>query len=291
MTHEFDVPGQDAAGQVSARRAAVVSVLRLALVALYSLALVSLDALHFEAQIDLVLIGSVAFLWLVILGIWLRGLIRSRDRRSYARRNVSAVLLLVAPVMVLPDASWLLIIVLLTAYILDLRRYAAGHGFLFSFGLVLFVIVLATGVMAYVESSQPDSKLGDVSTAAAWSFATLLKMRHSLGSPQTDDGQVLGLVVGVCALLAASLFTAQVVTWVSGSGRESKATQGASTAPDPAPAQLQEEIAALRVAVDTLTEQLRAAQGDRPREDGAADGPAGGAGSAERPASQTRPLH
>lgn len=38
-------------------------------------------------------------------------------------------------------------------------------------------------------------------------------------APETSDGRVLATVVGICAVLGASLFTAQVIKWVVGSER------------------------------------------------------------------------
>jgi hypothetical protein len=229
-------------------RSTLTAVARLGLVAVYALTLLSLDAMHFEAQVDYALIAVAAVLWIIILGIYWRGLARTPDRRGYALSHAGVPLLLVAPLLVIPNASWILLLLLLTAYILELRGYAAGHGFMFSFGLVAFVIVLATGLMSYVERESPDSDLDDVGAAAAWSFATIFRLRP-MGTPRTEDGQTLALLVGVCALLAASLFTAQIVTWVTGSGREKKGKS------DPSP-ELLAEISALRQSVDELNEKL-----------------------------------
>lgn len=234
-------------------RSTLTAVGRLGLVAVYALTLLSLDAMHFEAQVDYVLIALAALLWIVILGIYWRGLARTRDRRAYALAHAGVPLLLLAPLLVVPDASWILLLVLITAYILELRGYAAGHGFLFSLGLVAFVIVLATGLMSYVEKENPDSDLGDVGAAAAWSFSTIFRLRPA-GSPRTEDGQTLALLVGVCALLAASLFTAQIVTWVTGS-REKKEKSDHSP-------ELLAEISALRKSVDELNHRLAGGAGE-----------------------------
>lgn len=241
-------------------QSALIAVGRLALVAVYALTLLSLDAMHFEAQVDYVLIAAAAALWIVLLGIYWRGLARASDRRTYALTHAGVPLLLLAPLLVVPNASWVLLLVLLTAYVLELRGYAAGHGFMFSFGLVVFVIVLATGLMSYVEQEDPESDLDDVGAAAAWSFSTIFRLRP-MGTPRTEDGQTLALLVGVCALLAASLFTAQIVTWVTGSGRD----KGTKSEPSP---DLLAEISALRQSVDELNERLGAdaRNADSPRE-------------------------
>ena len=229
-------------------RSSLLAIARLALVAAYLLLLLSIDAMHFEAQVDGVLIGLVGVGWLAILATYWLGLARAASKRDYALAHLGTPLLLVAPLAVVPDTSWVLLFILLTAYVLELRTFAAGHGFAFSLGLVAFVIVLATGVMSYVEREDPESALSDVGASAAWTFATIFRLRASVGNPQTEDGQTLALVVGVCALLAASLFTAQIVTWVTGSSRD----KGKKLESSP---ELLAEIAALRAAVDRLAEQ------------------------------------
>ena len=240
----------------TAPRTPLLAIARLALVAAYSLVLLSVDAMHFEAQVDGLLVGLVGVGWLVILVTYWRGLVSATSKRDYALAHLGTPLLLIAPLAVVPDTSWLLLFILLTAYVLELRTFAAGHGFMFSLGLVVFVIVLATGVMTYVEREDPESALSDIGSSAAWTFATLFRLRASVGSPQTEDGQILALVVGVCALLAASLFTAQIVTWVTGSSRDKERR------PEPAP-ELLAEIAALREAVDRLADERTNSDGSR----------------------------
>lgn len=248
-------PPVETAGD-SRLRPSLLAIARLALVAAYSLLLLSIDAMHFEAQVDGVLIGLVGVGWLAILATYWLGLARARSKRDYALAHLGTPLLLVAPLAVVPDASWLLLFILLTAYVLELRTFAAGHGFAFSLGLVAFVIVLATGVMSYVEREDPESALSDVGASAAWTFATIFRLRTSVGTPQTEDGQTLALVVGVCALLAASLFTAQIVTWVTGSSRDKGKKSEASP-------ELLAEIAALREAVDRLADERSDGDGSR----------------------------
>ena len=243
----------------SAHRVPFLAIARLALVAGYSLLLLSVDAMHFEAQVNGVLVGLAGVAWIAILVTYWRGLVRAVSMRDYALAHLGTPLLLVAPLAVVPDTSWLLLFILLTAYVLELRTFAAGHGFTFSLGLVAFVIVLATGVMSYVEREDPESALSDVGTSAAWTFATIFRLRTSVDNPQTEDGQTLALVVGVCALLAASLFTAQIVTWVTGSSRDKG--KKAEVSPE-----LLAEISALRAAVDRLADERDSRTGS-PRSD------------------------
>lgn len=233
----------------AARRGSLLSVGWLALVAAYSLLLLAFDAMYFDPQVDWVLLSLAAIAWIAIVVTYVRGLGRATSRRTYVLAHLGTPLLIAAPLTVIPvDTSWLPLFVLLVAYILELRNLTAGQGFLFSLGLVAFVIVLATAVMSFVEREDPESSLDDVGASAGWTLATLFRLRAPFGDPQTEDGKILSLVVGVCALLAASLFTAQLVTWVTGSGRDKERKSDSS-------AEILAEIAALRAAVERLTDE------------------------------------
>ena len=86
-----------------------------------------------------------------------------------------------------------------------------------SFGLVLFVGVFAGLSMVEVEYEAPNSNLTTPSDAIFWAFASLLRINYGKAlSPVTEEGRILATVVGICAMLGASLFTAQVVNWVVG---------------------------------------------------------------------------
>ena len=248
-------------GQGSRRAESLLALGWLSLVAVYSLLVLAVDAMQFEFQVDMTLTALAGIAWITILIAYWRGLARASNRRSYVLKHLGVpLLLLIAPVSTLPmDTSWLPLFLLLTAYVLELRGLAAGHGFLFSLGLVAFVIVLATGVMAFVERKAPDSPLNDVPTSAAWALATLFRLRAPYGEPQTEDGKTLALVVGVCALIAASLFTAQLVTWVTGSARDRERRSETTD-------ELIAEIAALRAAIEKLTDERPNAGETAPRD-------------------------
>ena len=228
-----------------------MSIGRLLLVSAYSIALLVIDALHFDQEVAWG-IGTVAvLLWLAILADFVWGLVRSGDRKQQLWTHLGYPILLLAPLFVIPYWTAPLALALLVAYILELRQLTAGQGFAFSAVLVAFVAVVATWALVYSESKDPTSELGDWKSATLWTLANLLRMR-SQGEPTTEDGEFVGYVLAVCALLVASLFTAQLVTWVIGSSREEERDREESID------QLTHQVAALRSAVEELNGRLEA---------------------------------
>ena len=226
----------------------------LVITALYCLALLSWDVLHFEHQFDLPLVIIGAALWLVLLVLYLRLLVTSEDRLAAFWQNVYYPLLLLAPLLILPEPPGFLIFTVLVAYILQLRTVTAGRAFAFSFGLIVTVAILTSVAMVVAEEDYPESTLRDWPTALTWSLVSLLRVGDwAVGRPVSEDGRLLAIVVGICAVLAASLFTAQIIRWVTGTEREDK-QDGPQSLTEPA--DVATELARLREAVAALTERL-----------------------------------
>ena len=234
---------------------------RLALISAYSLILLALDDLQISAA-DPLLISIAAVLWL-LLAIDLFWALRAAPRRLVALgRRVGCLLLLIAPLLIGPDLQWELFVVIVVAYVLELRGVAAGRAFAFSFGLVVFIGLLATFGMMLAERNDPASRLGTLHEAGAWSLTTLLRLPGFRPyQPVTSDGRLLTLVVGTCALLAASFFTAQIVNWIRGAGDAESGQADAS----PEAAQVAQhlraltgQVEALRSTVESLTSQVQA---------------------------------
>jgi voltage-gated potassium channel len=196
--------------------------MRLSLLAGYSIVFMWGAYLEWEGATQTVVWVLGALLWIAVLALYVREIVTAANRRQYLARHLSLPLLLVAPALLwltwFPLGAFLVVVV---AYVLELRNHSAGDGFLFSFGLVAFVGVFAGLSMVEVENDHPDSSLKSPSDALFWSFASLLKINYGKAlSPETQDGRILATVVGVCAILGASLFTAQVVSWVVGAQKE-----------------------------------------------------------------------
>ena len=191
-------------------RETVWQIARLALISLYSIVLLAVDALFFERIFTWWVALLFAGLWLAVAANFFTGLSRAKGRKSYLSRHAGYPLLLLAPLLILPYWTPVLAFVLLAAYILELRQLAAGKGFAFSAVLVALV---------YAESKDPRSDLDNWWSAATWTFSSLLRM-HTSSEPVTEDGEFVGFVLAVCAVIAASLFTAQLVAWIIGSEKE-----------------------------------------------------------------------
>jgi hypothetical protein len=220
-------------GLLSRKR--VRSALRLGLIATYSVVFMWGGFFDWAGWAETVLWSLGVVLWLAVAAMFVRE-VNSRDRRlRHVAVNPSLLVLLIAPAFLwltwMPLVAFLLVVV---AYVLELRNHSAGDGFLFSFGLVLFVGVFAGLSMVEVEYEAPDSSLTTPSDAIFWAFASLLRIDYGTAfSPVTEEGRILATVVGLCAVLCASLFTAQVVKWLVGSkaeGREAAAAAAAEKA-------------------------------------------------------------
>lgn len=248
-------------------RKTLESIARLALVSAFSIVLLVIDALHFEGEVQWGIVALAAVLWLIILGDFVAGLVRAEDKRGQLLQHLGYPILLVAPLLIFPYLTPILALALLVAYILELRQLTAGQGFVFSAVLVCFVAVVATGFLVYAESQDPQSELGDWQSAGLWTLANLLRIR-SVGTPTTEDGEFVSYVVGICALLVASLFTAQIVAWVIGSQKDD------SKEADQARKDLADELSALRSAVEELNTRLDREQREDARSSDGASGPA-----------------
>lgn len=239
------------------------SALRLGTFALYSLVVVWGGFFEWPGALEILLWTVAWLLWVALLVMLIRDLKGVDHKGRYLLTHLSIPLLLIAPLFMwftwLPILS---IVLVLVAYVLELRYHSAGDGFLFSLGLVVFVGVIAGFSMVEIESDAPASTLRTLSDGVFWAFTSLLRINYGKAiSPVTEDGRDLAVVVGVCAVIGASLFTAQVVSWIVGS--KDKAEQAAAggepddtaatDVPSDVQSQLEEiraEIAALRVLLE-----------------------------------------
>lgn len=211
-------------------RQGVRSTLRLGLIAAYSVVFMWGGFFDWAGWAETILWSLGVVLWIAVATLLVRELM-SRDRRlRHIAVNPSLLVLLIAPaflwVVWMPVAAFLLVV---AAYVLELRNHSAGDGFLFSFGLVLFVGVFAGLSMVEVEYENPDSNLTTPTDAIFWAFASLLRINYGKAfSPVTEEGRILATVVGICAVLCASLFTAQVVKWLVGTKAEEREAAAAA---------------------------------------------------------------
>lgn len=229
-------------------RETVWQIARLALISLYSIFLLAVDALFFERILTWWVALLFGVLWLAVAAIFFTGLARANDRKSYLSQHAGYPILLLAPLLIVPYWTPVLAFVLLAAYILELRQLTAGKGFAFSAVLVVFVSIAATWALVYAESKDPRSDLDDWWSAATWTFSSLLRIR-TMSEPVTEDGEFIAFVLAVCAVIAASLVTAQLVAWVIGSEKKGHEKEE------------QREREQVRVTVDDLAQEVVALRG------------------------------
>ena len=239
------------------------SAVRLGTFALYSLVVVWGGFFEWPGTLETLLWTLAWILWVVLLVMLVRELRGVDHKVRYVLGHLSIPLLLIAPFFMwftwLPILS---IVLVLVAYVMELRYHSAGDGFLFSLGLVVFVGIIAGFSMVEIENDAPESTLRTLSDGIFWAFTSLLRINYGKAvSPVTEDGRDLAVVVGICAVLGASLFTAQVVSWVVGakdkdqqeSDDDATVEAIASDAQPDVQSQLEEiraEIAALRVLLE-----------------------------------------
>lgn len=236
--------------------------MRLGLIATYSIVFMWGGFFDWAGWAETVLWVLGAALWVVVAGLLVIELRKAPSPGRYLLGNPSLPLLLIAPAFLwltwMPLAAFIIVVV---AYVLDLRHHSAGDGFLFSFGLVLFVGVFAGLSMVEVEYEAPNSTLDRPSDAIFWAFASLLRINYGKAlSPVTDEGRILATVVGICAILGASLFTAQVVSWVVGAKKDREDAAEELEAQEDALAEERRDDAILAElsAIRTELEELRA---------------------------------
>jgi hypothetical protein len=226
-----------------------IAIARLVFIAIYAVAFIAAGFGHWSGSVFLALYVIVSVLWLVLLAFFIIELRESGAPWAFTRRNPSVPLLLISPAFLFLDWDAVWFVMVIAAYVFELRRHSAGDGFTFSFALIAFVGLLAAFAMVELEDDNPKSQFRSPSDALYWAFGGLLRINTGRSyTPLTDDGRFLGIVVAVCGVIAASMFTAKLVTWVVG---ERKAVE-AEEAPEPAGDDLHQQVATLQAEVERL---------------------------------------
>jgi hypothetical protein len=223
-------------------------------IAVYAVAFIAAGFGHWSRPVFVVLYVVVSLLWLVLLVFFIVELRQSKAPWAFTRRNPAIPLLLLSPLFLFLDWDAIWFVMVIAAYIFELRRHSAGDGFTFSFALIAFVGLLAAFTMVELENDDPKSEFRDPSDALYWAFGGLLRINTGRSyTPLTDDGRFLGIVVAVCGVIAASMFTAKLVTWLVGERKPDQVEGEVDEAPEPPTADLRDQVAALQIEVDRLT--------------------------------------
>lgn len=226
-----------------------IAIARLVFIAIYVVAFIAAGFGHWSRTVFVVLYVIVSVLWLVLLVFFIVELRQSRAPWAFTRRNPSVPLLLLSPVFLFLDWDAVWFVMVIAAYVFELRRHSAGDGFTFSFALIAFVGLLSALTMVELEDDNPDSQFKTPSDAIYWAFGGLLRINNGRSyTPLTDDGRFLAIVVAVCGVIAASMFTAKLVTWVVGERKPGEVDEP----PDSTDDDLRAHVAALQVEVDRL---------------------------------------
>ena len=218
-------------------------------IAIYVVAFIAAGFGHWSRTVFVVLYVIVSVLWLVLLVFFIIELRQSKAPWAFTRQNPSVPLLLLSPAFLFLDWDAVWFVMVIAAYVFELRRHSAGDGFTFSFALIAFVGLLSAFTMVELEDDNPDSQFKTPSDAIYWAFGGLLRINTGRSyTPLTDDGRFLAIVVAVCGVIAASMFTAKLVTWVVGEQRAEEVDEP----PDSTDDDLREQVAALQAEVDRL---------------------------------------
>ncbi|MCB0904417.1 MAG: hypothetical protein H6524_07625 [Actinobacteria bacterium] len=232
------------------------AIARLAFISVYCLTIITAGFGHWSLSTVRILNAIVAVLWVLLLITWIRQLRGETGRLAFVLRHPALPMLLVAPLFLILfwDPIWFILIV--AAFILELRQLSAGDGFTFSFVLIVFVGVMSGLAMAELENNQQGSGIHGPGDAFGWAFGGLLRIDTGTDfAPTTADGKFLGVVVSVCGILAASMFTAKLVAWILGEDKSSPAEGSGLTAEDAQA--LRTEVAELRETVSRLNQTIQ----------------------------------
>jgi hypothetical protein len=232
------------------RRENAIAIARLVFIAIYVVAFIAAGFGHWSRSVFLALYVVVGALWLVILAFFIVELRESGEPWAFTRHNPSVPILLISPAFLFLDWDAIWFVLVIAAYVFELRRHSAGDGFTFSFALIAFVGLLAAFTMVELENDDPKSQFRSPSDAVYWAFGGLLRINTGRSyTPLTDDGRFLGIVVAVCGVIAASMFTAKLVTWVVGERKPVEVENKPETALD----DLREQVVALEAEVNRLS--------------------------------------
>lgn len=230
-------------------RANKIAIARLVFIAVYAVAFIAAGFGHWSQPVFIIEYIIVSVLWLILLLFFVVELRRSAKPLAFAKANPAIPLLLLSPLFLFLnwDAIWFVMVI--AAYIFELRRHSAGDGFTFSFALIAFVGLLAALTMVELENDDPDSQFKSPSDAIYWAFGGLLRINTGRSyTPMTDDGRFLATTVAVCGVIAASMFTARLVSWVVGERTPQETDEAPESADD-----LRAKVTALQAEVDRLT--------------------------------------
>lgn len=232
-------------------RPEVATTLRLSLFSLYGIVIIGQDIVNWEVKENYFLWAVDAFLWTLILIDYVRRIVHAADKRTFVLNNLGYPIFIITGAVVPFDHPWLVALPLILGYALQVRELTAGHAFTFSIALIGFILAICGLGLYGVEKDQPQTDFANPGEVFSWSIARLFRVYGTnTPAPVTESGQEIAFVMGVAAIIAAGLFTGQVIRWLVRADDETKKAE------DGGPQISAEDVAALRADVARMSEQL-----------------------------------
>lgn len=229
----------------------VVTTLRLSLFSVYGIVIIGQDIANWEVKENYLLWALDIVLWTLILIDYVLRIVHSSDKRTFVLSNLGYPIFIITGAMVPFDHPWLVALPLILGYALQVREFTAGHALTFSIALIGFILAICTLGLYGVEKDEPQTDFANPGEAFSWAIARLFRVYGSnTPSPVTESGREIAFVMGVAAVIAAGLFTGQVIRWlVRADDEKVKDEEGG-------PQISAEDVAALRDDVARMSEQL-----------------------------------
>lgn len=232
-------------------RPEVATTLRLTLFSLYGIVIMGQDIVNWELREDMVLWALDIILWTLILIDYVRRIVHSDAKRTFLLNNLGYPIFLVTGALIPIDHPWLVAVPLILGYALQVRELTTGHALTFSFALIGFILAICTLGLYQVEKDEPQTDFADPGEAFSWAIARLFRVYGTnTATPATEAGQEIAFVMGVAAIIAAGLFTGQVIRWLVRADEDKWRDEDGGSQISA------EDVAALRAEVARMSEQL-----------------------------------
>ena len=200
----------------------VLAVTRVVVALVYSIALIVPWLLDLSPAMTRFSWTCAGALWVCLATDYLVRLARAGDRRRFARHAVATPLLLLSPLLIALDVPAALVVaVLITAFVIEVRHLAFGHQFALALAAVSGVGVISAFAMASFERNEPTSQLRTVGDSFTWAMSTVLDVRGDDAQPITENGRILGVVVVLCGVLFTWAMFSQITGWILGGKQRS----------------------------------------------------------------------
>lgn len=164
-----------------------------------------------------------ALIWLALATQLVVSVYRAGARIARLRSRPATLLALMAPLPLLlrlyPAYSF---IILMLAFVVQVREYARGNRALFSLLAMAGVTLVAAIGMSAAENSQGPSGIDTFPDALLWALSELFRFGGVIDlHPNTEDGKVLGIVVILSGVLFAAVLISTFTSWLVAEDRQS----------------------------------------------------------------------